>query len=86
MESYPNLKLSGIISPVQQRLALPAPAVLVTGRAVLLDLGDMACHGQPAFDLAFVVCTAPAHVVAAIPLEPTARIIGMDPAFGAPVA
>src|SRR5262245_25297550 len=50
-----------------------------------LDLPHVAADRLPALDLTavFVADTA-AHVVAAIPLEPAARIVGMDPALLAP--
>jgi len=66
---------------VQQRLALPLPAPDVVFPAVLFDLGDMPCHRFPAPDLTRVVRAAPAQVIPAIPLEPAAWIIGIDPSF-----
>jgi hypothetical protein len=59
---------------VQQCLPLLASAIKSTPWTVFLELGNMSPHGAPAFDLTFVVDAAPAHVVAAIPLKPTARI------------
>src|SRR5687767_2462630 len=66
--------LPRIIRPMQQRLALLTPAFKVASAAVLFHLGDMACNRAPAFDLALVVGAAAAHVVAAVPLEPAARV------------
>lgn len=79
-----HLDLPRIISPVQQRLALPAAAVEVAAVAVLANLGDVPFHGFPAFDLPFIVLAAAAHVIAAVPLEPPARILFVDPTFFAP--
>jgi len=67
-------------------LPLFSSAVQVARRTVFLELCDMALHGPPALDLARVIRVAPAHVVAAIPLEPSARIVGVDPALCPPVA
>ena len=59
---------------------------MVAGLAIALDLADMAAHCFPALDLAGVlVGDAAAHVVAAIPLEPAARIVAEDPALLAPL-
>ena len=53
-------------------------------RTVLLDLGDVPAHGAPTFDLAFIVRTATAEVIATVPLKPAARILVIDPALLAP--
>src|SRR5687768_3576677 len=66
---------------MQQRLPLAGPAEEVAAHAVFPDLREVACHRAPAFDLARVVGTAPADVVTAVPLEPAARILVVDPAF-----
>jgi hypothetical protein len=70
---------------MQQSLPLSTPTVQVTFAAVIDHLGNMAAHGFPAGDLASVVITTPAHVVATIPLEPPARVIGMDPSLLTPI-
>src|SRR6185369_3118439 len=75
------LHLPRVIRPVQQGLALAWPAGQVAGAAVGLDLGEVAADGVPAFDLAVVVEAAAAEVVAAVPLEPAARVLGVDPAL-----
>src|SRR5262249_28322366 len=42
-------------------------------------------HGFPAFDLTAVFFRhPPAQIIAAIPLEPAARVIGVNPTLGAP--
>src|SRR5258705_9601962 len=77
--------LAAVVRPVQQRLALALATHQVAGLAVLLDLPHVAADRFPAFDLAAILVGHPAtHVVAAIPLEPTARIVGMQPALLAP--
>ena len=76
---------SAVIGPVQQRLPLAAAAEQVAGLAMFLHLAHVPADRLPAFDLppVFVRHTA-AHVVAAVPLKPAARIVGMDPAFALP--
>jgi hypothetical protein len=70
---------------LKQRLALPAAAKKVSSFAVGADLGDVAAHRLPATYLAYVFFGHPAaKPVAAVPLEPAARIVGMDPALTAP--
>jgi hypothetical protein len=49
-----------------------------------LDLPDVAANSFPAPDLARIVLHATASVVATVPLEPAPRVVGMNPAFGAP--
>ncbi len=70
---------------MQQSLALPRAA----GEIAKLTVSSQLCHVTadrlPALDLPRVlVGHAAAHVIAAIPLEPAARIIGMNPALLAP--
>ena len=71
--------LSAIIGPVQEGLPLALAAGLITGFAVAFDLGHMAAHSVPAFDLSRILFWhSPPQVVAAIPLEPSARIVGRE--------
>src|SRR5262249_60994124 len=66
-------------------MTLTRPAHRVARLAVLLDLRDVPPDRFPAPDLAGVLLRhSAAHVVAAIPLEPAAWIIGMNPAFITP--
>src|SRR5690606_18057677 len=75
-------KLAAVIGPMQQRLALTLAAGEIAGRAIGFDLRHMPADRLPAIDLAAVLLGhAPPPVIAAIPLEPAARIVGMDPAF-----
>jgi hypothetical protein len=70
---------------VQQGLALPLAAGEIARLAVALDLAHVPANGFPALDLARVLLgQAAAQIVAAIPLEPAARIVRMDPALAAP--
>jgi hypothetical protein len=48
---------------------------------MFLQLRNVTAHGAPAFDLAKVVFVAAAGIIAAIPLEPAARIVRMNPTF-----
>jgi hypothetical protein len=69
---------------VQQGLTLFAPAGQIAARAIRSDLRDVPADRQPPLDLAFVVVAAAAQVIAAIPLEPSARIVAVDPALRLP--
>src|SRR4051812_7788548 len=77
--------LAAVISPMQERLPLPRAAGQVSRLAVPLDLPDMPADGFPSLDLPPVFGRhAAAHIVAAIPLEPAARIIGVKPSLATP--
>ena len=77
--------LAAVVGPMQQGLSLPSAAGEVARLALPLDLPDVPAHGLPSPDLPLVlVGQAAAHVVAAIPLEPAARVVGMDPSLVAP--
>ena len=52
--------------------------------AILADLADMAAHRPPTLDLALIILVPTTQIVAAIPLEPAPRIIGVDPPLGPP--
>jgi hypothetical protein len=86
--SSPLEKMSNftaIVGPMQERLSLPRTAEEVTWLAVPLDLPNVPPHCFPSLDLPSVFVRHPtAHVVAAIPLEPTARIVRMKPCLMAP--
>src|SRR5262249_32074595 len=77
--------LAGVVCPMQQRLPLPAPAQEIAGLAVFLHLAHVPFNRLPALDLSCILIRqTAAHVVAAIPLEPSARIVRVDPAFASP--
>jgi len=69
---------------VQQGLPLYRPAGKIAWAAVSLELGLVTAHSFPALYLSFVVRAAPSHKIAAVPLKPTAWILFVDPALGAP--
>src|SRR6476646_4286619 len=75
-----------VVGPMQQRLALALAAGEIARFAMPLDLADMPAHGFPTLDLARVLFGQSAdQIIAAIPLEPAARIVRMDPALSAPL-
>ena len=69
---------------MQHRLALPAATVELSSFAVNLDLGYMSLDGLPALDLPFIILAAASHVVATVPLKPSARIFPVKPALLSP--
>ena len=70
---------------MQESLALAGTAEKVTWLAVPLDLPHVPPHRFPSLDLPSVFIGHPtAHVVTAIPLEPTARVVRMKPSLMAP--
>src|SRR4029077_5937884 len=74
-----------VIGPVQQSLPLPWTAKRIARLAVHFDLFDVATKRLPALDLPSVLFQhPPAHVIAAVPLKPPARIIVMNPPMGGP--
>src|SRR3954468_2438877 len=64
---------------MEERLALARVAVPVASHARRFDLRNVPLHRTPPFDLTLVVRAAPSHIVPAIPLEPAAGILGVDP-------
>lgn len=78
--------LAGVVSPVEQSLALFASAAEIAGMAIFLDLSNVAAHGFPTFDLPQVFFwSAATPVITAIPLKPTSRVLWVDPAFFLPI-
>src|SRR5262245_40066672 len=76
---------SAVVGPVQQGLALAAPAQQIARLAFLFPLPDLPPDRLPALDLPLVLRRhAATHVVAAVPLEPAARVVVVEPAFLAP--
>lgn len=72
---------SRVIRPLKQGLSLAGSAIEHSSRAILSELGNVTLGGAPSLDLALVVNAPAARVVAAIPLEPTARIFVIYPAL-----
>ena len=70
---------------MQKCLPLPWAAGKLARLAVPLDLPDVPAHRLPALDLPPVFVGHPAaHVVAAIPLGPAARIVSVKPSLVTP--
>src|SRR5579864_6628352 len=69
---------------MEQRLALPGPALEVATPAVAAHLRYMPANGPPALDLPFIIGTAAAQEIAAIPLKPAARVFLEYPTLLAP--
>ena len=70
---------------MQERLALAPAAKQIPGFTIFLHLPYMALDCLPALDLSVILVPhAAAHVVAAIPLEPAAGVVRMDPALASP--
>ena len=77
--------MAAIISPLQQRLPLSRTAKWITRFTVLSNLCHVPSEDFPTVDLASVLFRhAPAHIVAAVPLEPTARVVRVYPSFSSP--
>src|SRR4029453_10120219 len=79
-----ELQLSAVVCPVEHGLALSPAALAITTLAVFPDGRDMAGDRPPPPDLTPVVGSPATHVVAAIPLEPPAWILQVNPAVPAP--
>ena len=70
---------------MQQCLPLSRAAGLIAALAVASDLRHVAANGLPSSDLPGILFRhTPAHIVAAIPLEPPAWIGGVNPTLLAP--
>ena len=70
---------------MQQGLALARSARWVSWLAVPFNLRNMSPDSLPSPDLARVLFRrAAAHIVAAVPLEPTSRIVGVNPSLLTP--
>ena len=77
--------LSTIVCPLEKRLSLPAPTTQIAGLTILSDLTYVAPHRFPSFDLSRIFLThAAAEVITAIPLKPSARVVGVYPPLRAP--
>src|SRR5262245_10270026 len=78
--------LAAVVGPMQQRLPLALAAQEIARLAMALNLPDVPAHRLPAPDLPPVFLPHPtAHVVAAVPLKPAARIVRMDPSLPEPL-
>src|SRR5947209_13073736 len=89
---YPRLRSSAlilecatVIRPVQQCLPLTRAAKWISWLTIHFDLIDMATKCLPALDLARVLIhDSAAEVISAIPLEPSTRVVRINPTFRAP--
>jgi hypothetical protein len=79
-----HLYFTAVISPMQKRLPLFGAAIKISLYAVVPNSGPMPPKRPPAPDLAPVVLMPASHIISAIPLEPSSRIIRMYPAFFSP--
>jgi hypothetical protein len=70
---------------MQQRLTLTPAASEIAMFAVLLQLRDVTSSGAPTSDLTQIIFMPAPTVIPAIPLEPAARIIRMDPTLAPPL-
>ena len=82
----PFLDLSAVVRPVKDGLSLPPPTFEIARFAVLPNRRHVPGDRTPASNLPGIVGGSAAHVVAAIPLKPPARILRVDPAAAAPDA
>src|SRR5512132_3171391 len=69
---------------MQQGLTLPAPASQIARFTVLFQLRHVAANGSPPRNLTQIIFTAASAIISAIPLEPAARIVRMNPTFAPP--
>lgn len=69
---------------MEESLTLAGTAIEGTGRTVIFDLGNVSANGTPAFYLPLIVRASTAVIIAAIPLEPPARVFRVDPTFRPP--
>jgi hypothetical protein len=69
---------------MQQRLALPATAIEIVRFTVFFQLRYVPPNGAPTRNLTQIIFTAASAIIPAIPLEPAARVLGMNPTFAAP--
>ena len=65
-------------------MPLPWSTFVIAGTAVLFELSDVPANGFPSLDLSLIVGASPTHVVTAVPLEPAARVVVIDPSLGLP--
>ena len=69
---------------MKERLALSRSTRKIAGTAIGGDLCEMSPHRFPSTNLPRVIRMPPSAIVATIPLEPSPRIIRMNPSLRAP--
>jgi hypothetical protein len=85
IDAATTLQQSTVVRPVQQGLALARSARDIARLEGAAKLRDMTADGLPAADLPLVLARhPPARIVAAVPLEPAARVVWIYPALGPP--
>ena len=80
-----SLNFSAVVGPLEECLALSSSAGGVAFATVFAQLADVPFHCFPTCYLSFVLGReASSHKIAAIPLEPAARVVGINPSLFAP--
>ncbi len=69
---------------MQQGLALAATTIEIARLTVFLQLRHVAANGPPTRNLTQIIFTAASAIISAIPLEPAAWIVGVNPTFTPP--
>ena len=70
---------------MQKSLALTSSAAKIARLAIPPNLNDMAAHRTPTSNLSPIfIRHSAANIVAAVPLKPAARIVGVNPSSLAP--
>jgi hypothetical protein len=81
-----RLQRPTIIRPVEERLPLTRAAERISRLTISLDLMNVPTKCFPAVDLApILIRNAAAEIVAAIPLEPSAWVVRVNPALRPPL-
>ena len=84
LETTPS-NSAAVVCPMQKSLALALTTRQVARFAMSLNLRNMPPHRLPAGDLPLILLRqAATHIVAAIPLKPPARVVGVNPARAPP--
>ena len=84
LETTPS-NSAAVVCPMQKSLALALTTRQVARFAMSLNLRNVPPHRLPAGDLPLILLRqAATHIVAAIPLKPTARVVGVNPALATP--
>jgi len=81
MTSY----LSAVVSPVEQGLSLSRPTIDIAFATVSANLGYVSAHRFPSLNLALVIGASSAHIIPAVPLEPTPWVLVINPSLLPPV-
>ncbi|WP_239250688.1 hypothetical protein [Candidatus Nitrotoga sp. M5] len=70
---------------MQESLSLDGSARQVSFTTVFLKLGNVALHGFPSLDLAFVIICTSTHIVSTVPLKPSSGIMVPNPSLFNPI-